>query len=132
MTLARLRHNPPAFEFAPLVAGSVRFVVDVSDGHSPTAGTAAGFSIATTAALAARTRHCNNAPSDASAENFPRILSTNTSGSADVAPLLFSFSGSLDFFEKLKDLGWGSWEVLLPEGSSLGGESTPLRGALTF
>src|SRR5436190_18381483 len=45
------------------------------------------------------------------------------------APDLSSFWGSLDFFEKLQDLGWGSWEVLLPEGSNLGGDShsSPMR-----
>ena len=35
------------------------------------------------------------------------------------------------FSDQLKDLDWGSWEGLLPESSSLGGDGTPLRGAFT-
>ena len=61
MTLARLHRDPYVVETAPLVADSVRFVVGVSAGHSPTAGSVADFSIATTAALAAGTPRCNNA-----------------------------------------------------------------------
>jgi len=72
MTLARPRRAPLAVAPA-LVAGNVRFVPGVSDGHSPIAGTAAGFSIATTDVPAAGIRRCNNAPSDASAESFSRI-----------------------------------------------------------
>ena len=120
MTLARLPRDPPDLETALLVAGSVRFVAGVSAGHSPTAGTAAGSSTATTAALFAGTPRCNNAPSDAPAENSSRTLSANTAGSAAGVLSLSSFVGFVDFFEKLKDLDWGSWERLLPEGSSLG------------
>jgi hypothetical protein len=65
MTLARLRYLP-ALEQVP-VRGNVRFVPGVSAGHSPTAGSAAGSSIATIAGLAAGSLRCNNAPSDASA-----------------------------------------------------------------
>ena len=119
MTLARLPRDPPAVQTALRVAGSVRFVVGVSVGHSPTAGTAAGFSIATTAALAAGTHRCNNVPSDAPAENSSRIPSVNTAASAAVVSLS-SFVRFVDFFQKLKDLDRGSWERLLPEGSSLG------------
>lgn len=72
MTLARPRRAPLAVAPA-LVAGNVRFVPGVSDGHSPIAGTAAGFSIATTDVPAAGIRRCNNAPLDASAESFSRI-----------------------------------------------------------
>jgi hypothetical protein len=119
MTLARLPRHPPVVGTARLVAGSVRFVVGVSAGHSPTAGTAACSSTATTAGLVADTPRCNNVPSDASAENSSRIPSVNTAGSAAVLSLS-SFLGFVDFFEKLKDLDWGSWERSLPEGSSLG------------
>jgi len=120
MTLARLPRHPPVVQTARLVAGSVRFVVGVSVGHSSTAGTAARSSIATTAALVADTPRCNNVPSDASAENSSRIPSVNTAGSAAAVLSLSSFVGFVDFFEKLKDLDWGSWERSLPEGSSLG------------
>jgi hypothetical protein len=72
MTLARLLCYTPALESEP-VAGNVRFVPGVSDARSPTAGTAAGFSIATIAGLAAGTHRCNNAPSDASTESSSRI-----------------------------------------------------------
>jgi hypothetical protein len=124
MTLARPLLCPLAV-LPPYVGGNVRFVSDVFHALSPTADTAADFSIATTAGLVSGTRHCSNEPSHAPDENSSRIPSINTSGSAAVAPLLFSFSfwGSLDFFELLQDLDRGSWEVLLPEGSSLGGES---------
>jgi hypothetical protein len=135
MTLARpLLYSPAVLPAS--VGGNVRFVADVFHALFPTAGTAAGFSIVTTAGLVSGTRHCSNEPSHAPAENYSRIPSINTSGSAAVGPLLFSFSfwGSLDFFELLKDLDRGSWEVLLPEGSSLGGEShsSPRRLRLTL
>ena len=64
MTLACLR-RAPGLGISWLVAGSVRFVAGVSPGHSPTAGTAAGSSIVTTAALAPGTPRCNTAPSHA-------------------------------------------------------------------
>ena len=131
MTLARLLRYTPALESAA-VAGNVRFVADVSDARSPTAGTAAGFSIATTAGLAAGTLRCNNAPSDASAESSSRIPLANTAGFAAAVRNRSSFVGLVDFSEKLKDLDWGSWERSLPEGSSLGGDVTPLRGAFQF
>ena len=73
-----------------------------------------------TARLVADTPRCNNVPSDASAENSSRIPSVNTAGSAAAVLSLSSFVGFVDFFEKLKDLDWGSWERSLPEGSSLG------------
>ena len=128
MTLARSRRHPPAFEPA-LVAGSVRFVAGVSDAHSPTSGTAAGFSIGTTAGPLSGTPRCNSAPSDAAAENSSRSLSANTSGSAAAALDFSSFVGSLDFSEKLKDLGWGSWEVIAPGRlkSRRGSHSSPRR-----
>ena len=131
MTLARLLRYAPALESAPL-AGNVRFVAGVSDARSPTAGTVAGFSIATTVGLAAGTLRCNNAPSDASAESSSRIPLANTAGFAAAALNRFSFVGLVDFSEKLKNLDWGSWERSLPEGSSLGGDVTPLRGAFQF
>ena len=130
MTLARLLHYPPAVLPAP-VGGNVRFVAGVSHAHSPTAGTAAGFSIATTAGLLFGTHHCNNAPLDAPAENSSRIPSANTAGSAAAALNLSSFVGFVDFFENLKDLDWGSWERSLPEGSSLGG-GMPLLSEAPF
>lgn len=128
MTLARSRRHPPAF-VPVLVAGSVRFVAGVSDAHSPTSGTAAGFSIGTTAAPLSGTHRCNSAPSDAAAENSSRSLSANTSGSAAAALDFSSFVGSLDFSEKLKDLGWGSWEVIAPGRlkSRRGSHSSPRR-----
>ena len=132
MTLARLLLHSSVVETAPLVAGSVRFVAGVAAGHSPTSGSAADFSIATTAALVADTHRCNNVPSDASAENSSRSPSVNTAGSAAAVLSLSSFVRFVDFFEKLKDLDWGSWERSLPEGSSLGGDVTPLRGAFQF
>lgn len=101
-------------------SGSVRFVVGVSVGHSPTAGTAACSSPATTAWLVADTHRCNNVPSVASAENSSRIPSVNTAGSVAAVLSRSSFVGFVDFFEKLNDLDWGSWERSLPEGSSLG------------
>ena len=131
MTLARLLRYAPALESAP-VAGNVRFVAGVSDARSPTAGTAAGFSIATIAGLLSDTRRCNNAPSDASAGNSSRIPLANIAGSAAAVLDLSSLVGLVDFSEKLKDLDWGSWERSLPEGSSLGGDVTPLRGAFKF
>jgi hypothetical protein len=131
MTLARPLLYSPAVRPAS-AGGTVRFVADVFHALSPTAGTAAGFSIATTAGLVSGTRLCSNEPSHAPAENSSHIPSINTSGSAAVAPLLFSssFCGSLDFFDLLKDLDRGSWEVLLPEGSSLGEESHSSPGRL--
>src|SRR5207245_418072 len=121
----------PAFDPA-LVAGNGRFAAGVFHAHSTTAGTAAGSSIATTPGPAADTLRCNNAPSDASAESSSRIPLANTAGSADAAPTRSSFVGLVDFSEELKDLDWGSWERSLPEGSSLGGDVTPLRGAFQF
>ena len=130
MTLARLRRHPPGLQTSLPVAGNVRFVADASPGHSPTAGTAARSSIATTAALAPGTPRCNTAPSDASAENSSRILSVNTAGSVAGGRSLSSSSGFVDFFEKLlNDLDRGSWERLLPEGSSLGAGMPPLSEA---
>lgn len=120
MTLARLPDDPPVVQTALLVAGSARFVVGVFPGHSPTAGTAGGSSTATTAALLAGTHRCNNVPSDAAAGSSSRIPSVNTAGSAAAVRSLSSVVGFVDFFEKLKDLDWGSWERSLPEGSSLG------------
>ncbi len=131
MTLARLPGDPPEVEPAP-ATGNVRFAPGASDAHSPSGGTAPGFSIATTAGLAAGTRRRNNAPSDASAETSSRIPLANTPGSAAAVLDLSFLVGLVDFSEKLKDLDWGSWEVLLPEGSSLGGDLTPLRGAFHF
>ena len=128
MTLARVLRYPPAVEPAP-VAGNVRFAPGASDARSSTAGTAPGSSIATTAGLAAGTRRCNNAPSDAGAESSSRIPLANTAGSAAAVLILFSFVGIVDFFQKLRNLDWGSWERSLPDGSSLGGDVTPLRGA---
>ena len=122
MTLACLR-RATGLEISWLVAGSVRFVAGVSPGHSPTAGTAAGSSIVTTAALAPGTPRCNTAPSHAPGGNSSRILSINTGASAAGARNL-SF-GFVDFFEKLKDLfGRGSWErhsrkAQVSEGTSL-------------
>ena len=128
MTLARLPGDPPEVEPAP-ATGNVRFAPGASDAHSPSGGTAPGFSIATTAGLAAGTRRRNNAPSDASAETSFRIPLANTAGSAAAARDLSSLVGLVDFSEKLKNLDWGSWERLLPEGSSLGGDLTLLSEA---
>ena len=128
MTLARVLRDPPAVVPAP-AAGNVRFAPAASDAHSPSAGTAPGFSIATTAGLAAGTRRRNNAPSDALDETSSRIPLANTPGSAAAVLILFSFVGIVDFSEKLKDLDGGSWERLLPEGSSLGGDLTLLSEA---
>ena len=128
MTLARLLRCPSGVESVP-VAGNVRIVAGVFDAHSPTAGTAAGFSIATTVALAAGTRRYNNAPSDGSAESSSRILLANIADSAAAALDLSSFVGSLDFSEKLKDLDWGSWEAFTPARlkSRRGCHSSPRR-----
>jgi hypothetical protein len=133
MTLALLLFDLPAV-VPPSVGGNVRFVAGVSHALSRTDGNAAGFSIATTAELVSDTPHCNNALSDAPAENFFRIPSTNTSGSAAVVPLRFFFSlcGSLDLFERLMDLGWGSWEVCSQKAQVSEGNLTPLRGAFSF
>jgi hypothetical protein len=62
-----------------------------------------------------------------------RIPSTNTLGSAAVviAACSLVLGGEVAFSDQLKDLDWGSWEGLLPESSSLGGDGTPLRGAFT-
>ena len=109
MTLARLLCYPRAVEPAP--AGNVRFASGASDAHSSTAGTAPGFSIATTAGLAAGTRRRNNAPSDALDETSSRIPLANTPGSAAAVLDLSFWVGLVDFSEKLKDLDWGSWEV---------------------
>ena len=131
MTLARLARYPPGIVPAP-VAGNVHFVAGVSDARSPTAGTVAGFSIATIAGLPSGTRRCNNAPSDASVENSSRIPLANTAGSAAAVLNLSSLVGLVDFSGKLNNLDRGSWERSLPEGSSLGGDVTPLRGAFHF
>jgi hypothetical protein len=60
-----------------------------------------------------------------------RIPSTNTLGSAAVVIAARSvvLCREVAFSDPLKDLDWGSWEGLLPESSSLGGDGTPLRGA---
>ena len=130
MTLASLRRDRSGSETSRLVAGSVRFVAGASAGHSPTPGTAAGSSIATTAALAPGIPRCNTAPSHATAGSSSRILSVNTAGSADDGRSLSSCAGFVDFFEKLlNDLDRGSWERLLPEGSSLGAGMPPLSEA---
>ena len=131
MTLARLARYPQTVVPAP-VADNVHFVAGVSDARSPTAGTSAGFSIVTIAGLLSDTRRCNNAPSAASAENSSHIPLANTAGSAAAVLDLSSLVGLVDFSEKLKDLDRGSWERSLPEGSSLGGDVTPLRGAFHF
>jgi hypothetical protein len=62
-----------------------------------------------------------------------RIPSTNTLGSAAVVIAARSvvLCTEVAFSDQLKDLDWGSWEGLLPESSSLGGDGTPLRGAFT-
>jgi len=140
MTLARLLHLPtnqgPWIDDwiveSATVAGNVRSVADASAGHSPTLDTAAGSSIATIAGPAAGSLRCNNASLDALAETRARILLANTSGFVAAGRSPCSFSGSLAFFEDLKDLDQGSWERPLPEGSSLGGDATPLRGAFQF
>src|SRR5262245_12272085 len=108
-----------------------RFVASASSSHSPTSATVACFSIATTAAPLAGTPHCNSAPSDASAGSSSRILSADTPGPAVVVSSVFFLAGRrVDFFGELSDCDWGSWEGSLPESSSLGGDGTPLRGAL--
>jgi hypothetical protein len=107
------------------------FVAAVSCDHSPIAATDAGFSIATTAAPSPGIPRCNSAPSDAPAENSFRIPLTNTAGFAVFAlgVLFVACCLGVDFFGRLTDLDWGSWEGSLPESSSLGGDRTPLRGA---
>ena len=128
MTLARRFRWPPASASAP-VDGSGRFVPGVSAGHCSTAGSAAGSSIATIAGLAAGSLHCNNAPSDAPAETSFRIPSAGTGGFAASELDLSSLGGSLDFFEDLKDLDRGSWEVIAPGRlkSRRGCHSSPRR-----
>jgi len=93
------------------------------------AATADGSSIATIAGLSVGTLDCSSAPSDVSAETSPGSPSANTDGFA-VVVLHLSFVVRLaDFSKKLKNPDWGSWERLLPDGSSLGGDVRPLRGA---
>jgi hypothetical protein len=108
-----------------------RFVAAVFPGRSPTASTAAGFSIVTTAAPSPGIHRCSSAPSDGSVEICFRIPSTNTFGYAavvmGVSPLALCVE--VAFSGELTDLDWGSWEGSLPESSSLGGDGTPLRGA---
>ena len=110
-----------------------RFVPAVSCDRFQTAATAAGFSIATTASPSLDIPGCSSAPSDAWVEISLRIPSTNTLGSAAVVIAARSVvpCREVAFSDQLKDLDWGSWEGLLPESSSLGGDGTPLRGAFT-
>jgi len=110
-----------------------RFVPAVSGDRFQTAATAAGFSIATTASPSPDIPGCSSAPSDAWVEISLRIPSTNTLGSAAVVIAARSVvpCREVAFSDQLKDLDWGSWEGLLPESSSLGGDGTPLRGAFT-
>ena len=131
MTLARPRRASLAVAPA-LVAGNVRFVPGVSDGHSPTAGTADGSSIPTTVGLAAGSLRRNTSPSDAMAETSARIPSADTSGFAPSALDVSALVWSLDFLDELTDLGRGSWECSLPDSSSLGGDSdsSPRRSSV--
>jgi hypothetical protein len=109
-----------------------RFVAAVSSGRSPIAATVAGFSIATIAWLSAGTPHCSNAISDAPVEISFRIPSTNTLAFAAVVTAASSVATCVGvaFSVELSDLGRGSWDGSLPESSSLGGDGSPLRGAL--
>lgn len=115
------------------VLDAERFVPAVSGDHFPTAATAAGFSIGTTASPSPDIPHCSSAPSPASVGNSFRIPSTNTPGSAAavIAARSLVLCRGVAFSDPLTDLDWGSWEGLLPESSSLGGDCTPLRGAFT-
>src|ERR1051326_2255703 len=107
-----------------------RFVAVVSSVRPPNAATAAGFSIATTAALSPGIPCCSSALSDVPAEIAFHILSANTPAFAAVAIVEVAPCLGVAFSVELTDLDWGSWEGSLPEGSSLGGDRTPLRGAL--
>src|SRR5215467_6494185 len=124
--LAGMTHVQPA----SAVLDDGCFVVAVSCGPSPIPATVAGFSIETTVSPFADIPRCSSAPSDALAENSFRIPLINTLGFV-AAALLVSVVRCLgvDFSDDLTDLDWGSWEGLLPESSSLGGDRTPLRGA---
>jgi hypothetical protein len=127
MTHARLL-RPSAQAPAP-VPDDGRFVAASSCGLARFPGTVAGSSTSTSAAPPVGIPHCSTVPSDASAETAFRIPSPNRRGSAAAVIFLFSVDLGLDFPDDLRNLGWGSWEVLLPEGSSLGGDASPLRGA---
>ena len=111
------------------VAGDGCFVPVASYDRFSTPGNAAGSSTATTVWLPCGSSRCNSAPSDTSAQSEHRTPSADTADSARNALGLSTPVGflgippSLDFFDYLKDLGWGSWERSLPDSSSLGGDS---------
>jgi len=126
MTHARPRSGP----FHLVSSGgpcSGRFDLAGSSVRVPTACIGAATSTATTSSPPACTQSCSNAPSDASAENTCRIPSADTLASVPAVPGAWLFSSvlraGLDFPEQVRDLGWGSWEGLLPESSSLGEDS---------
>lgn len=108
-----------------------RFALAVSYDRFQTAATAAGFSIGTSTWPSSGIPRCSSAPSDVSAEISFRIPSTNTLGFAAgvVAACSVALCMGVALSAELTDLDWGSWEGLLPESSSLGGDCTPLRGA---
>ena len=125
MTLARyLPGRARSPRYAPAAAAG-RFVPAVSYGPASTSGSAAGFSIAAIVWPLSGSPRCNSAPSDAPAGSALRIPSASTAALAPTAIELCSFVGSVDFFDALRDLGWGSWEALTPgllksrRGSSL-------------
>jgi len=124
---ARLMHVQPA----AAVLDDGRFVLAVSCDRSRTAASVAGSSIATTVSLSADTPRCSSAPSDALAETFFRIPSTDTPGFAAAAIAVSGFAcyREVDSVDELLDLDRGSWEGSLPDSSSLGGDGRPLRGA---
>ena len=108
-----------------------RSVAVASFARSPTASSAADFSIATTALPSADIPHCNSASSRVWVEIVSHISSTDTPGFVAVAlaagPVFLCLA--VAFLLELADLDWGSWEGSLPESSSLGGDGPPLRGA---
>lgn len=115
------------------VLDAERFVPAVYGDRFQTAATAAGFSIGTTASPSPNIPRRSSAPWDPLVEISLRIPSTNTLGSAAlvIAACSVVLCRRVAFSGQLKDLDWGSWEGLLPESSSLGGDGTPLRGAFT-
>jgi hypothetical protein len=105
------------------------FVAAVSAAQPQNAASAAGFSTATIASPSAGRPRCNTAPSDVLADTAYRIPSTSRLVVAALAVGSVAFCMAVAFSVGLTDLDRGSWERSLPEGSSLGGDCTPLRGA---
>src|SRR5215831_8825412 len=118
LVMTHAHRFPPLMAHVQTAAAALdgeRSVAVASFARSPTASSAADFSIATTALPSADIPHCNSASSHVWVEIVSHTPSTDTPGFVAVA--LGAAPVPVAFFVELADLGWGSWEGSLPESS---------------